>query len=357
MCGIAGYIFKKKTKIKKNKILDSLSHRGPDSRGVYSLFNKIYLFHTRLSIIDLNNSSNQPFQIDKGNLTIVFNGEIYNYIELKKQLSQDGEKFLTNSDTEVFLRLWKRYGINGLNKARGMFAFAIFDKKKNLLTIGRDPLGIKPLFYNFHKNVFRFSSEINQLKSKDNNLLSSIGKNIFYEWGSIPSPFTIYENIKSVEPGSLITYSIKNFKIKKYYYWNLSKTFEKKRKYIIKYKLAVDFAKNVISETINKHLTSDVPIAVLLSGGIDSSAIVSFMRKQGVSKIYTISLIFPGTKYNENKYIKMVSNKFNTIHYQKKYSKKEFIKEYKKYKSLSSYPTIDGFNIFLVTKFAKKKKI
>tara|TARA_B100001564_G_scaffold357533_1_gene373986 strand:+ start:364 stop:2031 length:1668 start_codon:yes stop_codon:yes gene_type:complete len=355
MCGLAGYIFKEKTNIRKKKILKSLSHRGPDANGVYSLYDKIYLFHTRLSIIDLSKLSNQPFQIDKGNLTIVFNGEIYNYKELQKELSQEGEKFLTNSDTEVFLKLWRKYGINGLNKARGMFAFAIYDKKKKLLTIGRDPLGIKPLFYNFCNNVFSFSSEINQLKNKNYNV-SNLGQNIFDEWGSIPPPLTIYKNIKSVEPGSVITFSTKDLKIKKYYYWKLSKIFEKKRKYINEYKSAVEKAKNIITESISSHLTADVPVAILLSGGIDSSAMVSFMKKLKIKKINTISLIFPGTKYNENKYIKMVSKKFNTIHYQKKYDKKEFKKEYKKYKSLTSYPTIDGFNVYLVTKFARKNK-
>lgn len=354
MCGIAGFVYKKKNAVFDiNNVLDKLKHRGPDARGYWSYKNKIFFLHTRLSVIDLKKIANQPLKIENSQYVIIFNGEIYNYKELKFSLKKSGEIFFTDSDTEVLLVLWKKFGIKALSMLRGMFSFAIFDKNKKEITLCRDPIGIKPLFYSYQKNIFSFSSEINVLKN--NNKLDSLGSFFAKEWGCVPSPFTTYKDIKSVEPGTIIKFSFKNWKFTKKKYWCLSKLFNQKINYVSSYNAAIEISKRAIHDSLRAHFTSDVPVAILLSGGIDSSSLVSVANKIGIKKINTISLIFPGTKYNEDRYIKLIVKKFKTNHYQKSIHRSEFIKEYKKYIAISSYPTTDGFNIYLVTKFAKSK--
>ena len=271
MCGILGSI--SNNKFDFNNGIKSMVHRGPDFSDTFN-YKNITLCHSRLSIIDLDSKSNQPFTI--GNHTIVFNGEIYNYLDLKEILIADGHEFQTNGDTEVLLLWLIHKGIECINEVEGMFAFSWFNKSSKELILCRDSLGIKPLyFYQDDENLI-FASEIKSIfalypQSK------KIDKNFIAEYllnGFIYEPDTGFEKIRKLKPGSYEKYDLKGNLITKNQYWELSKVSDEK---------AIENSKeinNKIKSSINEHLISDVPVGLFYSGGIDSSIILTETRSR-----------------------------------------------------------------------------
>lgn len=278
MCGILGYITS--NKISKKNFKDSLkliSHRGPDNFDTYfkNLKNKkIALGHVRLSVIDLSKNSNQPFSIS--DYTIVFNGEIYNFESIKIQLKKRGVVFKTRSDTETILQSYIKFGIHKtLKLLNGMFAFAIFDKKKNKMILARDRIGIKPLYYLISDNQLIFSSEIKSIKKlfkKDLEVNLETTANFFYH-KYIYDPKTIYKEINAVEAGEFLKFNIKNFKISKYRYWNLKKSSVEKNETKV-----IDKVEELLHQSVKEHLVSDVPISFAYSGGLDSSLLMAIAK-------------------------------------------------------------------------------
>jgi asparagine synthase (glutamine-hydrolysing) len=318
MCGISGLIKFDNSQIGLDQIkqfTDTLSHRGPDGTSVILLNeDKVALGHTRLSILDVSSIANQPMTDIYGRYTIVYNGEVYNFIEIRKQLEQFGYNFKTNSDTEVVLYAFHRWGHACLDYFNGMWAMAIWDNLSNVLFLARDRFGIKPLYYVKKQNQLIFSSETNSFgnlfgftKQFD---LSNVKKVIADSFSLEGNAMTIFSDIKSLLPGHYLTVDINgSVEIKRW--WDtkshLSETNEIYEKQVIKFK-------ELIFDSCKLRLRSDVPIATALSGGLDSSSVYSILKSISSSKefIYSgripdsylqaFSAIFPGTEQDEKKY-------------------------------------------------------
>ncbi|PHS17484.1 MAG: asparagine synthase (glutamine-hydrolyzing) [Kangiella sp.] len=314
MCGIAGiYNYKTNQPVSSQSIelmCDVITYRGPDGFG-YHYDGSLGLGHRRLTIIDTHERSNQPMISEDSRTSICFNGEIYNYIELKETLKDAGVNFKTTSDTEVLLELYRNNDISFLNQLNGMFAFCIFDKENNDFLLARDHTGIKPLFYTFTDDGIAFGSEIKSLLQV-NGVKKEVNKTLIDSYMSVgytPTNNTLFKNIFKLEPGHYMT--IKNGEVEIKQYWNIQydKSNDKGEAYYIKE------TQNLFEDAIKKQLRSDVPLGVFLSGGIDSSAVVAMMHKQGVKDIKTFSVAWDyGDKFNETKYARKVAKQFNTDH-------------------------------------------
>jgi len=306
MCGIVGLFGEVDNNLLK-EMNNLISHRGPDGKG-YFFDKNIGFGHRRLSIIDLGGGA-QPMYDREGKFVIVFNGEIYNYLDLKLYLEKKGIKFETNSDTEVILNMYKLHGKDCLGYFDGMFSFAIYNIDEKSLFIARDRLGIKPLYYFKNSQTFGFASEIKSLIIHPS-LEKKINKNALLEYfyrQYITGPDTIFEEIYKLLPGNYIIIKKNSFEINKY--WDLSYKIKEKRSEIIKPKI-----KNMFDEAVKKKLIADVPIGVFLSGGLDSSLVLNSMSKFYDNNIKTFSIGFDDTDYDESKYASEVAQHYGTHH-------------------------------------------
>ena len=334
MCGIAGYIsFKGKfSGDKLRAAIQLIKHRGPDAEGLYfSENNRVGLAHRRLSILDLSETANQPMYSADGRYCIVFNGEIYNFNELKLQLSDRGASLRTTSDTEVILELFAQQGSKCFSSFNGMFAFAIYDNINKLLTLCRDHMGIKPLFYYQDENNFIFASELKVIKCLLENKVS-INKSavpFFLHLGFIPQPLTIYNNTYKFPSAHFIqietdTGSLVNVSENLVPYWSLDKKIVTDP--LSDETTAKETLKNLLFDSIRKQLVSDVPIGTFLSGGIDSSIITAIASNiQGEKNIKTFSIAIDDGKYNEAGYAEAVATYLKTDHYEFKVKEKEVL--------------------------------
>ena len=314
MCGISGYISNKNLLAENgiDRTLKLMSRRGPDSskyfKGDYGS-KELALLHTRLSIIDLNNRANQPYE-DK-NLTIIFNGEIYNYMEIKEKKKKKNYKFQTNSDTEVLLKSFQEYGDKCVDHLVGMWAFAIWDSKKKKLFLSRDPFGEKPLYYFFNKYGFFFGSEIKFIKSLYINKFKInkdlLNKNLFLGYKSLnKNSETFDKDIFSLESSSNMSIDLNLIPIIKKY-WTPKININQK----MKIEEATSGAKIHLIESLKLRMRSDVPLAFCLSGGIDSGILASHAKKTFNKNVSSFSIIDSDERYNEEENIKHVVNDIN----------------------------------------------
>ncbi len=314
MCGIAGftrYLDPTGDISSLIKMGDKIAHRGPDAHGEY-LDDGVGLCHRRLSIIDLSAAGNQPMFSEDGNLVIVFNGEIYNYLELRKDLEKKGYAFKTKTDTEVILALYKNEGPRCLDKLFGMFAIALWDKRKQELFLARDRLGKKPLYYYHNKKQFIFSSEIKSILE-----IESVPKEIrhdaiydFFVYQYVPESKSIFKNIHKLNPGHFLTINKNGIKIQQY--WDV--TF--KPQSTSNEDEITDGLLDVINICTKQRMISDVPLGAFLSGGVDSSGIVALMAKNSEEPVVTCSIGFDSKKFDEVKYAKQVAGQYQTAHHE-----------------------------------------
>ncbi|MDD5108758.1 MAG: asparagine synthase (glutamine-hydrolyzing) [Candidatus Omnitrophica bacterium] len=318
MCGIAGKINWNSavgTEV-VTKMCDMMRHRGPDDHGIVSLGN-ITLGHRRLSIIDLSENARQPMVSSDSRYFIVYNGEVYNFKELKKELEELGVSFRSLSDTEVVLYAYIHWGIKCLDKFNGMFAFAVWDNYRKELFMARDRFGKKPLYYYKDRNRLIFASELSALICD-----SDIPREISYEalnsylaLGYILSPLTMYKNIFKLEAATYMSISDSGKTLKKTRYWNYADQFR------VKTNLSEDdIASRVLSlleNAIKKRMVSDVPIGAFLSGGIDSSSVTSLMKKYHKGQLHTFSMGFDQPSYSEIKDAARAARWIGTIHHEK----------------------------------------
>ena len=303
MCSILGY-YNTPLSYKEIKNYNKLlSHRGPDNSDLkeYKFRDKkLYLGHNRLSIQDLSSNANQPMENEK--FVIVFNGEIYNHLEIRKELKRD---FKTHSDTETLLFAFSEFGIkNTINKLNGMFAIALFDKKNQKLYLIRDRVGIKPLFWSFRGGEFVFASELKAFKDKK---IDENSKIKFLVLGYTPNDKTYYKDIYKLKPAHILEFDGKNIKIEKY--WDLPKN-----KLNISFNEAVEEVEYLLKDSIKKRLLSDVEVGSFLSGGVDSSVVTAIMSKISTKQIKTFSIGFNQKEYNEASFAKKIANYLNTNH-------------------------------------------
>lgn len=314
MCGICGKInFKINNHvdpIEIERMAKIICHRGPDDFGVYHNKN-VALGACRLSIIDLKNG-HQPMCNEDGTFWIIYNGIIYNFPQLRDSLKNKGHFFKTDSDTEIILHLYEEYGFECLNKLDGMFAFAVFDKKNNTIFLARDRFGIKPLYYTIINDSLLFASEIKSLLA--NNIIEKKidleSLNYFFSCNYVPGNNTIIENIKNLPPGHFIYYKNGSVTIKKYWEITYNKPIKNNPNDILN---QIDTRLNT---SIKQNLISDVPIGLLLSGGIDSNTILYFTRKNTNKPIHTFCVGFEEPEYDERKIARLSSQIFNTIHHE-----------------------------------------
>ena len=345
MCGIVGFINQKKN---KEEIIENMSlkikHRGPDDEGYY-IDNNIALAHRRLAIIDLKSGKQPIFNEDKTKI-IIFNGEIYNFKSLRKILINEGHKFKTNSDTEVILHGYEKWGKNLPKKLRGMFAFAIWDTNKKELFMARDYFGIKPLYYAYFNGTFMFASEIKALlehpdfeKKLNSNILSA-----YLCFNFVPTEESFFKGVYSLKPGTSLTFKNDTIKINEFFKLKFNE------KNISIDKASKDIS-NAMFDSIKNHQISDVEIGSFLSSGIDSSYIVSLAKP---NKTFTVG--FDDKKYSEINYAKNLSDKLNIKNFSKIITMDEYIKEFEKIIYYMDEPLADpsAIALYFVSEIASK---
>ena len=315
MCGIFGILSltgaldHEKFKVPNDTRI--LGHRGPDDSG-YFLDNRVYLAHRRLSIIDLS-SGGQPVYNEDRTKCVIFNGEIFNFQEIREELEGRGHIFATHSDTETIIHAYEEFGTTCVERFRGMFAFAIWDSRTKVLFLARDRLGIKPLFYAFHGNVFYFASEMKAIlqyreipRDIDFDGLAS-----YFTLSYIPNPLTIFKQIKKLAPGHTMTVNESGARIQQYWDLYFAPDYSKGRGYFS------EGLMNLLEESVKLRMISDVPLGAFLSGGIDSGAIVAAMAKASTQPVRTFCIGFGGNVggyLDEREYAQEVAHRYDTIH-------------------------------------------
>ena len=315
MCGIAGVYHFQNSKTTNEKIVvkmrDTLIHRGPDSAGFYiSKDEKVGLGHRRLAIIDLSPAGHQPMANEDKTVWIVFNGEIYNFQELKSELIKKKHRFLSKSDTEVIIHAYEEYGFDCVKKFNGMFAFALWDEKKKILFAARDHLGIKPFYYAIQNGAFYYGSEIKAILAHPDFKKELEEENIshYLTFSCLPSPHTLFQNIKKLSPAHYLT--ITNDKINEKEYWNPVINSQNKNE---SEEFYIDKIRKILRDSIKSQMVSDVPFGCFLSGGIDSSTNAALMSEAMGRPVETFSVGSKDfQKYNEFQYSRQMAKFLKT---------------------------------------------
>lgn len=316
MCGVCGTIYRNSAQNvsseQMKRMNNTLIHRGPDDEG-YFIEGNVGLGQRRLSIIDVA-SGHQPIFNEDKSVTIVFNGEIYNYEELRRELARSGHSFSTKSDTEVIVHAYEEYGPDCVKKLRGMFAFAIWDKKAKRLMLARDRVGKKPLYYYQDNQMFLFASEIKAiLKPYNIQHETNISMLDFYlSLGYVPGRETLFKNIYKLEPGQYLLLN-KEHNVRRTEYWDIDAIQEEK----ICYSEACSRLWDILRESVRIRLMSEVPLGVFLSGGLDSSVIVALMSQAQSQSIKTFSVGYEDEpNISELKYARIIADRFKTEHHE-----------------------------------------
>lgn len=319
MCAIAGILHLDGATIEIESVLRqmtrTLSHRGPNAEGYY-FSGSVGLGHRRLSIIDLS-AGQQPLKNEDETVIVVFNGEIYNFIELRNELINLGHTFKTNSDTEVIVHGWEEWGESCVSRFQGMFAFALWDERNKSLFLARDHLGVKPLYYSvIEERVLVFGSELKSILAYPNlnRTLDPHAIEDYFALGYIPDPKTILKEVKKLEAGYSLHIKFKSKTITPKRYWNISfnESIYKNKQDIF------DELYSRIKESVKMQMVSDVPLGAFLSGGVDSSSVVAMMSSDTANSINTFSISFKESSYNEAPYARKVSELFMTNHHEER---------------------------------------
>lgn len=356
MCGIAG-IFgitnKHESEALVNNMNHRMAHRGPDDHGVYA-DELVALGHRRLAILDLSPAGHQPMFADSGNLVIVFNGEIYNFREIRETLT--GHHFTSESDTEVILEAYRRYGKDCVHLFNGMFAFAIWDRKRKELFIARDRLGIKPVYYYHQKGITVFSSEIRSLLASE--LIprkinrQSIAE--YFTYQTVHAPETILQEVMMLMPGHHLTISENSFSISKY--WD-PVTNASKEPVGKSYDAVCSDIRSLFEASVKRRLISDVPFGAFLSGGIDSSAVVGQMSKVQNQPVRTFNISFDEGEFGEAKYARLIAERFGTEHHELLLTPADFLTMLPDALRAIDHPSGDGPNSYVVSKITRENGI
>ena len=359
MCGIAGIIGSDNTltelKQRLERMSDAIAHRGPDDAGQYVDPNfPVGLIHRRLSILDLSAAGHQPMQTPDGRYTIVFNGEIYNFNELKQELSLQGVLFKSQSDTEVLLHLFARDGREMVKRLAGMFAIAIWDHEKKEAFLARDPLGIKPIYVWNHDGQLAFASELRGVLAADigPRRPDTMAMATCLMFGSVQEPRTIVRDIEILPAGHTLMWKNGQRNISKY--WSVEygdqqsgdRNSNENQSYVRE-------TRNAMDETICRHFVSDVPVGIFLSGGIDSTAVVALAKANGFNNLKTFCISFDEAEFNEGNRAARTAKHFDTEHHDWRMTASEGGELVEDFLSSLEQPSNDGFNTFCVSKFAR----
>ncbi len=356
MCGIAGVINYKYTLNPSiiQAMTNAIKHRGPDANNTFAT-NHIQLGHTRLSIIDLSQAANQPMHSTCGRYTIIFNGEVYNYKEIKQQLTT--YNFTTNGDTETVLAAYIQWGVKSINLLKGMFAYTIWDAQEQQLIAVRDRLGVKPFYYYNHEANFIFGSEVRTVLASglvpaaiNHSALSQ-----YFQLQSFYAPHTLIKNICQLQAGHYLTHNATGTTITTY--WNIESVKDNKHANSKSLSQIHNDISNLLHQSVEYRMVADVPVAAFLSGGIDSSIVVGLMAQYTTKPIETFNISFAEKEFDESKYASIVAKKFNTNHHQINLTATHFLNELVNALDSMDTPSGDGVNTYVVSKAVKANGI
>ena len=357
MCGIAGTVLlrdsiKPLAQTELSRVRDHMISRGPDGAGTWlSDDGRIGLAHRRLSIIDLSERGAQPMH--QGDLSITFNGEIYNYQALRRDLEAQGERFASDSDTEVLLKLYARHGTAMFQYLRGMYAFAIWDARKRELTLARDPFGIKPLYYAEQNGQFWFASQSRALV--DTGVISarpdSRAWTQFLLWGSVPEPRTAYEAVRALPAGCWMTVSAAKGVSAPVAHFDLNATYAAQTS-----RASAEEVRAAVLDSVRHHLIADVPVGVFLSAGIDSAAVLGLAKDAGARpESVTLGFSeFAGSARDETPLAVELALRYQSKHHIRRVDRSEFESDLPSILAAMDQPSIDGINTWFVAKAAKE---
>lgn len=347
MCGITG-IYSPNIPVDPSVLWSmtrTLSHRGPDDSGTYvSEDGAVGLGHTRLSIIDLSERGRQPMASDDLRIQVSYNGEIYNYRELREELRSMGHVFRTGSDTEVLVRSYEQWGIECLQRFIGMFALAIWDGRENRLYLARDRVGIKPLYYYREDGLFLFGSELKAIMNHRgfSRRISRDGLSLFLRYDYIRSPYTIFENTFKLEPGHYLC--LQNGQLEKHRYWDITESYNM-HPCDISDDESCEMFEEIMTDSLRHRLVSDVPVGLFLSGGIDSSVVATLLRKNISVPFKTFTIGFDQEKYNEAEWAARLADYLGTEHVESYVSEDEAIETVSDIPSIYDEPFGDTSSI------------
>ncbi|TND02406.1 MAG: asparagine synthase [Bacteroidetes bacterium] len=371
MCGING-IFNLKREghwgEKVGRMNNALAHRGPDDEGLYEEPG-LALGHRRLSIIDLSAAGHQPMHFDNGRYTIVYNGELYNYRELRDELKEIS--FRTNSDTEVILAAYAKWGRDCLKRFNGMWGMAIWDKQKQTLFIARDRLGIKPVYYTIDKDTCAFSSEIRSLLESGiaARKLNKDALEEYLTYQTVYAPVTLVKKINMLPPGCCMLLDATkkpvviddayretppDSPVKMWMYWDIGDVFASEEE---SYEVHKTQVRKLLRDAVERRLVADVPFGAFLSGGIDSSAIVGLMSEVSSLPVKTFSVTFDESEFSEAKYARLVADKFKTDHHEIRLKPEDFLRVLPDALAAMDHPSGDGPNTWLISKVTREAGI
>jgi asparagine synthase (glutamine-hydrolysing) len=360
MCGIVGSLVLDCCPIKphlENMTL-ALSHRGPDDAGMELLpagnnGHRLGLGHRRLAILDLSPAGHQPMQDpDTGNL-IVFNGEVYNFQDIRRELEGQGHRFRSQTDTEVILKAYARYGLKCLHRLRGMFAFCLWDAQRQRLFLARDRLGIKPLYYYHTSDRFLFSSEVRGLLASGlvPRQLSLAGLDSYLALGAVQDPLTMIEHVYALPAGHYGIWQDGKFTV--HTYWKLPTQANEEWEHRPRRKI-VEHLRELLEESIRLRLISDVPLGAFLSGGVDSSAIASLMTRASPMPPQTVSIVFPEQEFSEAPYMRLIAQRFGSVHREIVLTAEALLETLPEALAAMDQPTFDGINTYIVSKYTRQ---
>jgi asparagine synthase (glutamine-hydrolysing) len=323
MCGICGFFGFRDDRLIRD-MMDTVNHRGPDARGTYT-DEQLTLGHTRLSIIDLSERGRQPMTNETGDIWITYNGEVYNHLPLRKDLPD--HRFVSDCDTEVLIHAYEEYGMQFLEKIRGMFAFALYDRKKDLLLLARDPIGKKPLYYYWDGRCFIFASEIKAiLKAFDGlNIPRTVSRQALCSYVKnqyVAGPQTLISGIKRLPPGSYLLFSLDKKKCEVFSYWKIQESIADNTEDYFALTL-----RDLLRESVRLRLIADVPVGSFLSGGIDSTGITSIAKQMVSYDFHTFTAGFNDSNSDMN-YAREVSRNLDTVHHEIEINPAEVLKDF-----------------------------
>lgn len=319
MCGITGFIdfTRRSTEEDLSQMSAVLTHRGPDDQGLSFFPTSSYhlgLGFRRLSIIDLSERGHQPMQ-DESGLIIVFNGEIYNYREIREELIRYGYHFHSQTDTEVILKSFHRWGTAAVNKFNGMFAFALYDPSSSTCYFFRDRAGIKPLFYYWNNGLFLFASELKSFHRHPyfEKELDISALKLYFRFGYVPTPYSIFKHTHKLEPGHFLELNLHTQTLHNHVYWNVFDYYARPR-LTVSTQEALEHTQSLLQSACTYRMIADVPVGVFLSGGYDSTAVAAILQKDRTEKIKTFTIGFYESEFNEAQFAKQVADYLGTDH-------------------------------------------
>ena len=362
MCGIVGIVAHKARVVPEilESATRSLAHRGPDDSGTIIVRDvaaevEVGLGNRRLAILDLSPLGHQPMHDPETGNWIVYNGEIYNFRDVRRELENLGVRFTSHSDTEVVLKAYARWGMSCLEKFRGMFAFALWDAQQHRLLVARDPMGIKPLYYVQSGSHFLFASEVRTLLGTGlvPRRLDKVGLTNFLTFGSAYDPFTPVEGIHALPAGHALIWQ--SGQLTRSAYWDLLDGPQPRKDLSSpeNENAAIERLRLMLDQVVQMQLVSDVPVGVFLSGGIDSSALVSILSRRGV-KPSTFSIVFREADFSEAQHSRAVAAKFGTDHHEITVSQSDVLSAIPDAMRAMDLPTMDGINTYFVSRETRK---